>query len=92
MCAETPSKIRGILEVFANHSMQKSHARHISVGECRAAGLEIIEMEIDNDLQGSILTTHHAFMHSFALSPAIKIVENQLGVAYVEYLSLQQHQ
>lgn len=92
MCAEDKSRIGRILEVFANHSMQKSHARHISVSECRLAGLEIIEMELDNELQNSILTTHHAFMHSFTLSPAIKIVENQIGVAYVEYLSMQQPQ
>ena len=90
MHAKDPSKIGKILEVFANHSMQKSHARHISVSECKEAGLEIIEMEIDNDLQDLILTTHHAFMHSFANSTAIKIVENQLGTAYVEVMSMPQ--
>jgi ATP-dependent protease ClpP protease subunit len=88
MHSKDTSKIGKILEVFANHSMQKSHARHISVSECKEAGLSIVEMEIDNDLQDLILTTHHAFMHSFANSPAIKIVENQLGTAYVETMSV----
>lgn len=84
MCIETPEKIGRILEVFANHSMQKSHARHISMDECKDAGLDIIEMEADNELQDLILTTHHAFMHTFANSVAVKIVENHLGVAYIE--------
>lgn len=84
MCAEDPSKISRILEVFANHSKQKSHARHISISECKDAGLKVIEMENDHDLQDLILTTHHAFMHTFTHSKAIKIVENQLGVAYIE--------
>ena len=90
MHAKDPSKIGKILEVFANHSMQKSHARHISVSECKEAGLEIIEMENDNNLQDLILTTHHAFMHSFANSTAIKIVENQLGTVYVEVMNMPQ--
>ena len=84
------SKIGKILEVFANHSMQKSHARHISSSECKEAGLEIVEMEADNELQDLILTVHHAFMHSFANSTAIKIVENHLGIAYVEVMSMPQ--
>ncbi|HRK26720.1 MAG TPA: hypothetical protein PK239_05445 [Chitinophagales bacterium] len=84
MCKNNPQKIGGILDVFANHSIQKSHARHISLSECKSAGLEIVDMEMDNDLQDAILTTHHAFMHSITMSTAIKIVENQLGVAYVE--------
>ena len=64
--------------------MQKSHARHISMSECKEAGLNIIEMEEDQELQDLILTTHHAFMHTFTHSTAIKIVENQLGIAYIE--------
>jgi hypothetical protein len=46
-------------------------------------------MEIDNDLQDLILTVHHSFMHTFAHSTATKIVENHLGVAYVESLPMQ---
>lgn len=43
-------------------------------------------METDNKVQDLILTTHHAFMHTFANTNAIKIVENHLGVAYMENL------
>ena len=52
------------------------------------AGLKIIDMEEDHELQELILTTHHAFIHTFGHSMALKIVENQLGTAYVEALPL----
>ena len=41
-------------------------------------------MEDDNDLQDLILIVHHAFMHTFSNSAASKIVENHLGITYIE--------
>ncbi len=52
-------------------------------------GVSVIDKENDNDLQDVILTVHHSFMHTFAQCTATKIVENHLGVAYVESLPLQ---
>ena len=46
-------------------------------------------MEADNDLQDLILTVHHSFMHTFSHSVVTKIVENHLGIAYVESLPVQ---
>jgi hypothetical protein len=46
-------------------------------------------MEEDNDLQDLILTVHHSFMHTFAHTSATKIVENHLGVAYIESIPIQ---
>ncbi|MEX2605798.1 MAG: hypothetical protein WD708_00495 [Kiritimatiellia bacterium] len=37
------------------------------------------DVEADQELQDLILTTHHCFMHTFANTPAIKIIENQNG-------------
>lgn len=88
MHRDSTEKIGKILNVFANHSIQKSHNRHISVNECKDAGLKIVDMESDHDLQDAILTAHHAFMHTFMLSNSIKIVENHIGTAYVENISI----
>jgi len=79
-----------ILKEFSDHETNKSHARHISREKCKQIGVTIIDMEADNDLQDLILTTHHAFMHTFSSSLAYKIVENQLGIAYIESLPPQQ--
>ncbi len=83
-----PSHVAKVLRSFGDHSRNKSHARHISKSKCKNAGLKIIDMEDDNKFQDLILTTHHAFMHSFSNTTAVKIVENHLGVAYMENLPI----
>jgi len=84
MCQGNKPLIKEILDEFSDHGRNKSHARHISKEKCKSLGLQIVDMESDNELQDLILTTHHAFMHTFSNSGAVKIVENQMGVAYVE--------
>lgn len=84
MCGNDASKAKSILKEFSDHKTNKSHARHISKDKCSAIGVTVIDMESDNYLQDLILTTHHAFMHTFSHSKASKIVENHLGIAYIE--------
>jgi ATP-dependent protease ClpP protease subunit len=84
VCKNDNAKAKKILKEFSDHKTNMSHNRHISKERCKETGLIIIDMEVDQELQELILTTHHAFMHTFAHSTAVKIVENQLDVAYVE--------
>lgn len=88
MCKGDGTRTKKILKEFSDHSANKSHARHLSKEQCRGIGVSVIDMEGDNDLQDLILTTHHAFMHTFANSTCTKIVENQMGVAYIEKMSV----
>ncbi|MFN0214518.1 MAG: SDH family Clp fold serine proteinase [Saprospiraceae bacterium] len=89
MCNGNKSDVNRILKEFNDHGRNKSHARHISKDKCKSLGLKIIDMEADNDLQDIILTTHHAFMHTFSNSTSVKIVENHMGVAYIEGSQIQ---
>lgn len=84
MCKGDKSKIKGIMNTFSDHKKQKSHARHISKRECEEIGLNIISLEDDQGLQDAVLTTHHAFMHTFSSTTSVKIIENQNGIAYIE--------
>jgi ATP-dependent protease ClpP protease subunit len=84
MCHADPSKVKAILKTFADHKKQKSHARHISKKECEEVGLNITSLEDDQELQDYVLTTHHAFMHTFSSTASVKIIENHTGVAYIE--------
>lgn len=84
MCANDKSKVKPILRMFSDHKHQKSHARHISKRQCEAVGLTISSLEDDQVLQDAVLTTHHAFMHTFSHTAAVKVIENQNGVAYIE--------
>lgn len=92
MCFNDESRTKKILKEFSDHKTNKSHARHISKDKCKEIGVSIIDMESDNQLQDLILTVHHCFMHTFSHSTATKIVENHLGVTYVESIPQQNNQ
>lgn len=68
---------------FVEHSETKSHSRHISLGQCKKIGLNIVDLENDDELQNLILSLHHAYMIFFDKSIAFKAVENQLGARYL---------
>ena len=86
MCKGKKNIANKICKHFSSHEKSKTHARHISVDTCKSLGVDIIEMESDNTLQDLVLTVHHAFMHTFSNSGALKIIENHNGVAYIENL------
>jgi ATP-dependent protease ClpP protease subunit len=86
MCNGDMTKVSKILKEFGDHQANKSHARHISKQQCLDMGVEVVNIEDDNELQDLILTIHHSFMHTFSNSRATKIVENQLGIAYIEQM------
>lgn len=80
-------KAKEIVKKLGSHKDTKSHNRHIDKEECKEMGLNIIDLEtLDSstkddccDLQDCLLTVHHAYMHTFSNSSAVKIVENHLG-------------
>ncbi len=84
MCEGDEKRVKKIVSTFSNHTEQKSHSRHISKRECEEVGLKITALEIDQNFQDAVLTTHHAFMHTFTSTLCVKIIENQDGVAYIE--------
>ncbi len=92
MCNGDKAKAKKILKEFSDHKTHKSHAKHISKEKCKEIGVSLVDMEADNELQDLILSAHHAFMHTFTRTPSAKIVENHLGVAYIETQATQQQQ
>ncbi|MCM1564941.1 MAG: ATP-dependent Clp protease proteolytic subunit [Dehalobacter sp.] len=87
---EAEEKASIIVSSLTNHQQTKSHARHIPYEECERLGLKVSKLENDNNFQDIVLTIHHAYIHTFASSPAIKIVENHLGIAMVQQQQVQQ--
>lgn len=73
-----------IVAGLTDYSGNKSHARHIHIGDCKTLGLKVKSIESDQELQDIILTIHHAFMNTLMNSNAIKIIENHLGRALVK--------
>ncbi|MCX6280198.1 MAG: S49 family peptidase [Bacteroidetes bacterium] len=89
MCNGDKTKTKSILDHFSSHINSKTHARHLSMNTCKKHGVKVVDLELDNKLQDLVLTTHHAFMHTFSNSGAVKIIENHRGVAYIEHLPSQ---
>jgi Serine dehydrogenase proteinase len=88
--AEREVTARKIVDFLGDHSATAAHDRHIPMSKCEEIGLKIIKLEDDEKLQDLVLTVHHAYMHTFSMSPACKIVENHTGVATVQMLGVSQ--
>lgn len=74
---------QAIVAFLGDHSATAAHARHIPLSKCEEIGLKIERLESDKKLQDLVLTVHHAYMHTFSMSSATKIIENHNGVATV---------
>lgn len=72
-----------IVSFLSDHKTTATHSRHLPLSKCQEIKLNVLMLEDDKELQDLVLTVHHAYMHTFSMSPAIKITENHLGVATV---------
>jgi len=80
-------KASKIVRSLSSHTAHKSHDRHIHLDDCKRIGLKIITLEDQDDkFQDLVLTVHHTYMHTFSGTPAIKIVENHKGIAYINFI------
>lgn len=82
---EREEKAIRVVDYLNNHDDTKTHSRHIHSDEAKAIGLNIksLESDFDQSFQDTVLTIHHAFMHTFSNSSAVKIIENHLKNAVV---------
>ena len=78
------STAKDIVKKLTDYRGNKTHDRHIDLDECAAIGLKIVRLELDNVLQDLVLSVHHCFMAVFGSSGAVKIIENDAGIAWVK--------
>ncbi len=81
---EAEPKAEAILKELTDHALTKSHARHLSAAKCQAIGLRVVRLEENQDFQEAVLSVHHACIHTLSSTPAYKIIENHLGVAFIQ--------
>lgn len=77
-----------IKNVFAKNNDSKTHSRHIDRDKCREAGLDVIDMDADDELQDIVLTIHHCCMILAEKTSASKIVENNNGGCYIRHFQV----
>lgn len=85
---EADLKAREIAERLSDHEDTKMHARHIHMNDCIGIGLKVTPLEIDPRLQEVVLSLHHACIHTFSMTNAIKFIENQCDAAYFRHMQL----
>lgn len=70
--------------LFISHSNSYSHSRHISRQECIGVGLNVEELENNQELQDAVMSLHHCYMILFDKWRYSKVVENHIGSLYVQ--------
>lgn len=81
------SKAESIAEWLADHQHFKSHHRHIPRSDLLQQQLKVMHLEDDEMLQDLSLSVFHAVVHTFHGTPAVKIVENHTGRAFIKKMS-----
>jgi hypothetical protein len=76
-------KAKEVADSLSNKEKTLTHSRHLEMDDCQKIGLNIKELENDQDLQDIVLSIHHAYMITFSQTHAIKIIENHDGKAFV---------
>jgi hypothetical protein len=77
------------MKELSDHALTLSHARHIDFDRAGEIGLEIRSLEADGALQDAVLTVHHLSIQTLADTAAMKLIENQNGVAFVQSAVMQ---
>ena len=80
------TKATEVAEWLASHDQFKDHGRPISRDEASAKGLKISNLEDNQEIQDAVLSTFHATSHTFSSTSCAKIIENNLGRAFLKLL------
>jgi hypothetical protein len=84
--AKPSDAAKKVLDELGSHALTLSHARHISIERALAMGLKVAALESNHKLQEAVLTVHHACIQTLTETPALKIIENHMGVAFIPSL------
>jgi hypothetical protein len=80
---EGSGKPEEIAKWFANYDEFKSHGRRVGLAKALEVGVKVTPLEDDKTLQDAVLSVHHATMYTFSGTPAVKIIENHHGRAWL---------
>ena len=75
--------IQQIVSKLNEHDSSKLHGRHFDIDFCKSIGLNIVELENNEELQDAILSVHHAFMATFSGTGITKIIESNNDKAWM---------
>ena len=80
-----------IADWISSHKHFQTHGRHLSREDLRAKGFtNILNLEDVPGLQDPVLSAFHATTITFDATPAVKLVENHLGKAFIKMMQMPQ--
>jgi len=83
---DAQAKADRIVLELADHALTLSHGRHISLAKARDLGINVVELEQDQKLQDAVLSVHHSCIQTLTATPALKLIQNHTGTAYISAL------
>jgi ATP-dependent protease ClpP protease subunit len=83
---DAQQKADRVIGELGDHAITMSHARHISLKAAQNLGLKVVALEDDQALQDAVLSVHHAAILTMNMTPAIKLIENDRGVAFIQQM------
>ncbi|QOJ19173.1 MAG: serine protease [Phycisphaeraceae bacterium] len=86
--AAADRKATEISKWLSDHPTHGVHSRHLSRDELEAKGLKIQHLEQDQTAQDLFLSVFHATTHTFSGTTAVKIIENNLGRAFIKQVQM----
>lgn len=90
MFAEHPDReaaVKRVVGELSSFEKNLSHGRRIGRERLRELDVKVVDLEDDQELQDRVLSVYHATNHTFGGTPAVKIVENHLGKAYIKIVA-----
>jgi serine dehydrogenase proteinase len=76
-------RAKKVVDHLGSHASTLSHSRHISAKSAANLGVKVTFLEDEDGLQEAVLSVHHAYIQTLTETPAFKIIENHLGVAFI---------
>jgi hypothetical protein len=81
---DAAAKASRVVSELGDHAITMSHSRHISLKAAQNLGLKVVALEDDQALQDAVLSVHHSVILTMNMTPAVKIIENDRGVAFIQ--------
>lgn len=83
-----PEKVKSVVDTLCEHDSSGMHNRHFSYESVSDMGIKVIRLEDSPDLQEQVLSLHHAFMCTFAMTNTVKVVEGSNGQRWIKILNV----
>lgn len=74
-----------IVRALGSHEQTLDHGRRVGIVRAKELGINVADLETDQELQDLVLSVHHAYTQTLAESYVYRITENHNGIAFMQH-------